>query len=70
VLEDVVARERRIGVLKVDTEGSEEMLVRASVPDLLARIDTVFYGSVDPMPLHTELFRHDRPCNVNRLTLA
>jgi FkbM family methyltransferase len=70
VLEKSLARAGRISVLKIDTEGSEELLVRAIRPDLLARIDTVFYESVRPMPLHTDMFRHDRQCEVNRLTLA
>jgi FkbM family methyltransferase len=70
VIDDVVAREGRIGVLKIDTEGSEEALVRSIRQDLLARIDTLLYESVRPMPLHTEMFRHRRQSDVNRLTLA
>jgi hypothetical protein len=70
VLDEAVAREGRIDVLKIDTEGSEEPLVRSIRRDLLARIDTLFYESVRPMPLHTEMFRHRRQSDVNRLTLA
>jgi hypothetical protein len=70
VLEEVLRRDRRIDVLKIDTEGSEEALVRSIHADLLERIDTVFYESARPLPLHTDRFRYERQCDVNRLTLA
>lgn len=40
-LESVLARESRIDVLKIDTEGTEIPIVKAIRPDLLERIDEI-----------------------------
>lgn len=50
-LESVLAREPRIDVLKVDTEGTEIPIVKAIRPDLLARIDEIVLEATVPEPL-------------------
>ena len=43
VLEDVLAAEGRIDVLKIDTEGAELATVRAIRPELLAEIGVIYF---------------------------
>ncbi len=68
ILDDVLAREGRIDVLKIDTEGSEEELVSGIRPDSLERIGAIFYETAGSVPLHSERFEHRYECQVNRLT--
>jgi FkbM family methyltransferase len=56
VLVDVLAREGAIDVLKIDTEGLEAETVSAIRPELLERIDIVYFESHRPMRLHEDLF--------------
>ena len=56
VLEDVLAREGAIDVLKIDTEGLEADTVSAIRPELLERIDMVYFESQTPMRLHEDRF--------------
>lgn len=68
VLAEILERERRIDVLKIDTEGTEEALVASILPDHLLRIDRIYYETVEPAPLHLDRFAHRYDCHVNRLT--
>lgn len=68
VLEDVLAREARIDLLKIDTEGMEDELVRAIPAHLLQRISTIYYETNAPAPLHQDRFRFHYSCQTNRLT--
>jgi FkbM family methyltransferase len=68
LLDGVLAKEGRIDLLKIDTEGLEEALVGAIRPDLLERISTIYYETAGPVPLHSERFRHRYECQVNRLS--
>lgn len=43
VIDDVLAREGRIDLLKIDTEGSEPALVASLRPDQWERIGSVVY---------------------------
>lgn len=56
VLESVLAREPRINVLKIDTEGTELPIVKAIRPDLLTRIDEIVLEAAAPEPLFPGLF--------------
>jgi FkbM family methyltransferase len=57
VLDDVLAREGRIDVLKIDTEGMELATVRAIRPELLERIGVVYFECDDePGDLNAEGF--------------
>jgi FkbM family methyltransferase len=67
VLGEILEREPRVDILKVDTEGSEEQLVAAIDEDLLGRISTIVYETVEPAPFHTQRFRHSFDCMTNRL---
>lgn len=49
----------RIDVLKVDTEGAEEPTLRAIRPDLLDRIDRIYFESHEPLPMHEDRFDFD-----------
>jgi FkbM family methyltransferase len=68
VLEEILAREGRIDVLKIDTEGLEVGLVSAIRPELLDRISTVYYETEAAAPLHLDRFEHRYECQVNRLS--
>jgi FkbM family methyltransferase len=68
IVDDVLARESRIDVLKVDTEGSETALVGCLRPDQLDRITTIYYETDDPAPLHPERYEHRFACQTNALT--
>jgi FkbM family methyltransferase len=67
VLADVLEREARIDVLKIDVEGLEPQVVAAVAPEHLARIGVIYYETDDPTPLHTAQFRHRFECQTNRL---
>lgn len=67
LLDDVLAREDRIDVLKVDTEGSEEALVASILPRQLERIDRIYYETDDSAPFHEDRFRHRFDCQTNAL---
>jgi len=56
VLEEVLAHEPEIDILKIDTEGLEEPTVAAIRPELLARIATIYFESERPAPLHEDRF--------------
>jgi FkbM family methyltransferase len=70
ILEDVLASERSIDVLKIDTEGIECELVASIRPQLLERIDTIFYETPSPAPLHTDRYEFRFESMTNRLTRA
>ncbi|MGI8594422.1 MAG: FkbM family methyltransferase [Solirubrobacteraceae bacterium] len=67
MLDEVLEREQRIDVLKVDTEGSEEELIGAIRPDQLDRIHTIYYETNDPEPMHTDRYEHRFSCQTNAL---
>lgn len=69
VLGDVLAREERIDVLKIDIEGDEERVVAAIAPHHLERIGVIYYETDAPAPLHAERFEHRYGCQTNRLRL-
>ena len=56
VLEEVLAQETKIDVLKIDTEGLEEPTVAAIHPNLLDRIETIYFESERPAELHGNRF--------------
>jgi FkbM family methyltransferase len=67
ILTDVIERESRIDLVKIDTEGSEAELVAAIRPDLLEMIGTIYYETPRPVPLHLAQFEHRFDCQTNRL---
>lgn len=67
-LRDILEREQRIDVLKIDTEGSEPDLVTALDPSALPHIDVIYFEADAPHPLHPELFSHSQTLSVNCLT--
>jgi hypothetical protein len=67
VLERVLAREPRIDVLKVDTEGAEADTIGAIRPDLLERIDTIYFETTDRPVLHADRFDTTFACDTARL---
>lgn len=68
LVDEVLAKEDRIDVLKIDVEGLEEKLVGVLRPDQLDRISTIFYETVRPQPLHTDRYDHHFGNQVNALT--
>lgn len=67
VLEGVLAHEPVIDVLKIDVEGLEAELVGAIRPDLLARIQRIYFKASEPVALHAERYEHDFELQTNRL---
>jgi FkbM family methyltransferase len=67
-LRNVLEQEARVDVLKIDTEGSEPDLVKALAPDVLARIECIYFEATAKHPLHPEIYRHSRALSINRLT--
>ena len=67
ILEEILQREDRIDVLKIDTEGTERELVEAIPRHLLERISTIYYETNEPMPLHEDRYRFHYSCQTNRL---
>lgn len=68
ILDEVLATEGRLDVLKVDTEGTEPELVGAVRPDLLDHLSLVVYETDESEPLHTDRFHHAFGTQTNRLT--
>lgn len=56
VLSAVLEREGHIDVLKLDTEGLELPTVRAIRPELLRRIDSIYFEWPEEPEIHPELF--------------
>jgi FkbM family methyltransferase len=56
VLTEVLELEGAIDVLKIDTEGLEPATVASIRPELLARIDTVYFESTTAVRLHQDEF--------------
>ncbi len=54
----MLSREPAIDVLKVDIEGLERETVAAIRDDLAERIDTIYFESPEPAPLHESRFDH------------
>ena len=58
VLSEILGREPSIDVLKLDTEGKELPTVQAIRPELLRRIDTIYFEWPEEPEVHRELFEH------------
>jgi FkbM family methyltransferase len=67
VLEGVLSHEPTIDVLKIDVAGMEAELVAAIRPDLLARIERIYFEAPEPAPLHAERYEHRFELQTNRL---
>jgi FkbM family methyltransferase len=59
VIAEVLSRERRINVLKIDTEGLELQTVCAIPTDQLEKIDAIYFETEHPAPMFSELFDHE-----------
>lgn len=68
VLGEILEREQRIDVLKVDTEGTEVELVSSIEEHLLDRIASIFFESSEAQPLHPSHYDLRFSCLTNRLT--
>lgn len=70
-LESILAREPRINMLKIDTEGTEVPIVKAIRPDLLDRIDEIVLEATVPEPLFPGKFSQtghvSGVCHLRRL---
>jgi FkbM family methyltransferase len=66
VLGSVLEIEPRIDVLKIDVEGLEADLVLAIRPDLLARVERIYFEA-ERLPLHTDRYDHEFDHATNRL---
>ena len=58
VLAEILEREARIDILKLDTEGLELPTVQAIRPDLLQQIDVIYFEWPEEPEVHPELFEH------------
>jgi FkbM family methyltransferase len=67
VLKRVLAREPRIDILKLDTEGAEVDTVASIRPDLLDRIGTIYFETTDRPLLHADRFATTFACDTARL---
>lgn len=67
VLEDVLARETKIDLLKIDTEGAEERTVRAIDTAYLERIGAIYLEARPPLPLLPGRFSQEQYGEVVRL---
>jgi FkbM family methyltransferase len=68
VLEEVLAREDEIGVLKLDVEGLEKQTLTRIHSDFLERIRTIYFESPEPSPpFHPAYFIQSRRGQVERL---
>jgi FkbM family methyltransferase len=68
VLEEIVEAERHIDILKVDTEGLESRTVKAVRPDLLKRIDRIYFEAPEgPVIVDAPRFRQRRRGTVETL---
>ncbi len=68
VIGEILEREPRIDMLKIDTEGTEGDLVASISMEHLRRIDRISYETVRSTPLHLDQFVHRYVCHVNELT--
>lgn len=68
VLEGVLEREGPIDLLKIDTEGLENLTVRAIRPDLLEQIGVICYETRQPVNPAPELFELGVAAETARLT--
>ena len=68
VLAEVLERERRIDVLKIDTEGTEARTLSSASPELLSRVGTIFAEDFGGEFGELHGFDATRRANVLRLT--
>jgi FkbM family methyltransferase len=68
VLEQALACEGSIDVLKLDTEGAEERTLRAIRADLLGSIGTIYLETDRPDAIELPGFEHSFRCDTLRLT--
>jgi FkbM family methyltransferase len=66
-INDVLAREPAIDLLKVDTEGAEIATVAAIRPDLQERIGVIYLETMERPVLHPERFDASFSCDTLRL---
>jgi FkbM family methyltransferase len=66
-LEQVLEREDRIDILKLDTEGAEIDTVAAIRPDLLDRIHTIYFETTERPALHGDRFDRSFACDTCKL---
>ena len=70
VLDEIAEAEDHIDVLKVDTEGLESRTVRAVRPDLLERIDRIYFEAPEgPAAVDAPRFRQRRRGTVETLVV-
>jgi hypothetical protein len=67
VVEDVLRREGRIDLIKLDTEGAEERTIRAIAPDFLKRIGAFYLEAHPDKELLPGRFRQEQYGEVVRL---
>lgn len=67
VLDEVLAREDQIDLLKIDTEGAELETVAAILPRQLARINTICFETMEPLNPDPQLFTMRFSCQTCRL---
>jgi FkbM family methyltransferase len=67
-INDVLAREPAVDLLKVDTEGAEIATVSAIRPELLDRIGVIYLETMERPVLHPERFDSSFSCDTLRLT--
>lgn len=67
VLEDILARESTIDMLKIDTEGAEAATVQAIPDDQLARIRAICFETATPLNPAPDRFRLQFACETCRL---
>jgi FkbM family methyltransferase len=67
VLREVLEREGRVDVLKIDAEGSEARILRAASPDLLAGVGLIYLEDTEKEIGEVPGFDASRRCSVLRL---
>lgn len=67
-LQEILERERRIDILKVDTEGMESRTVQAIRPELLRLIKRIYLEAHPSWRLHPGVFRQRQYGSVCQLT--
>jgi FkbM family methyltransferase len=68
VIEQVLASEPRIDILKVDTEGAEIATLASIRPALLDRIDRIYFETTERPTLHADRFEASFACDTCCLT--
>jgi FkbM family methyltransferase len=68
VLQEIVAKEGTIDVLKIDTEGMELRIARAIEEEFLTRIKKIYLESDPGERLHPAMFEQDQYGSICRLT--